>query len=477
MVATYTNFCCRSGGSNLNAGTLLGDTTEPAVTPSFAYDGTFATNTFTVTAGRQVGSTTDPQADGVTAGMFVHVNNGTATGRLARIASVTTTTIVLDATATVGSGTGAIVANVGGAFLGPNGAVPFLDSYPSSAVTNVAANPVRMNLKNDQTYSITAAINLGSGDVANICGYETSYGDLGRAVIDGGTSGASYNLLWAVSGSTTYIEAIEFRNNGATGSTTALPSDVNGITYFRVVCHDVRGHAFHQAGRANYIECEVYNCNQSNTANLCAFLTQTNGANYVRCIAHDNSGSNTVGFKVTSGTAYYKNCIADSNGNNGFYSLGSATVMVMDGCDSYSNGGSGASLATNGTYVFNCNFVNNTLFGIACNSSDTIFLNNCGFGSGTEENGSGATSGNVNEIGSVTYAADTTPWADPADGNFSITGEDAKNAGRGTFLQTQAGYGDPDPTVAYPDIGAGQHEEVPAAGALMRPVSQSGGLT
>jgi hypothetical protein len=30
----FTNFCCRSGGSNLNAGTLTGDTTEPGTSAS-----------------------------------------------------------------------------------------------------------------------------------------------------------------------------------------------------------------------------------------------------------------------------------------------------------------------------------------------------------------------------------------------------------------------------------------------------------
>ncbi len=57
------------------------------------------------------------------------------------------------------------------------------------------------------------------------------------------------------------------------------------------------------------------------------------------------------------------------------------------------------------------------------------------------------------ESGSITYAADVTPWVDPANGDFRITLAAAKSAGRGSFTQTQSSYTG---TIGYPDIGAAQ---------------------
>ncbi|MCZ2339734.1 MAG: hypothetical protein LC127_16425 [Chitinophagales bacterium] len=84
----------------------------------------------------------------------------------------------------------------------------------------------------------------------------------------------------------------------------------------------------------------------------------------------------------------------------------------------------------------------------------------CGFGSGTMANGSGNISSSepyaVDEIGTVTYTANTTPYNDYINGDFSITSAQSINAGVGTFLMTKSGYGG---TVGYPDIGAGHHLE------------------
>lgn len=78
---------------------------------------------------------------------------------------------------------------------------------------------------------------------------------------------------------------------------------------------------------------------------------------------------------------------------------------------------------------------------------------------------SAASLGGISVSGSVTYAADQTPWSDPGDGDFRITLTAAKAAGLGAFTETQAGYGDPNVTVGYPDMGAAQTASTNAAAA------------
>jgi len=83
---------------------------------------------------------------------------------------------------------------------------------------------------------------------------------------------------------------------------------------------------------------------------------------------------------------------------------------------------------------------------------------NCGFGVGTQVNVSGdiftTRIGAIQVVSSVSYPTGLTPWVDPANGDFRINLPQARAVGRGTFTQTQASYAG---TVAYPDIGAGQH--------------------
>lgn len=68
-MSSFTEFCCRSGGSNLNAGTRTGNTTVPGTSANFTYaSGSWVSGTgvFTVASG-------NPQSDGVAVGDFVSV--------------------------------------------------------------------------------------------------------------------------------------------------------------------------------------------------------------------------------------------------------------------------------------------------------------------------------------------------------------------------------------------------------------------
>src|SRR3990167_7616154 len=219
---SFTNFCFRSGFSNLNAGTLTGNTTEPGTAASFTYaSGNWvqATGVFTVASG-------DPASDGVAVGDFasVYADGSTVTGFVGRITARDATTITVSSTAISGTkptdGTGDRTLKVGGAWLGPNAASGFPFNFIAEACTNAADNPVRVNFKNDATYSITAAMTHTLIGPTFFQGYTTAYGDLGRATIDGGTAGASYVLLTFSGSGTAMCFGLDliFQNNGATGS-------------------------------------------------------------------------------------------------------------------------------------------------------------------------------------------------------------------------------------------------------------------
>ena len=478
----FTEFCCRSGGSNLNAGTRTGNSTEPGTSASFTYasgNWVASTGVFTVASG-------NPSTDGVAAGDFasVYADGSTVTGFVGRVTAVTSTTITVSLTAKAGTaptdGTGNRTLKIGGAWQGPNGTSGFPFGFILNTLTNSTGERPRVNFKNDATYSISAAIthNVASGDFIQFQGYTSAYGDGGRAKIDGGTSGASYVLL-TVGGAAQFvmITDFEFCNNGATGS--ADGTLLNAVLH-RVVCHDVRGSGLvpNNTGMV-WTECEAYACNQSNTANKGGFAYGGTMGAFVRCIAHDNTGSNTRGFYINGDVRTLLNCIAESNGSHGFDLSSVANVSNMySGNDAYNNGGDGMRITTSGSMnarIENSNFVKNGGYGLNLSGGNRHgHLRNNGFGAGTQAN----TSGTINyptlwmgEVsGTVTYASDVTPWVDPANGDFRINLAAAKAAGRGSFTQTQASYSG---TVGYPDIGAAQSQGSSSGG--VRSVNIRGG--
>lgn len=463
----FTEFCCRSGGSNLNAGTRTGDSTEPGTAADLTYasgDWVQATGVFTVASG-------DPDADGVAVGDFasVYADGSTVTGYVGRVTARTTTTITVSSSVLMGAkpsdGTGNRTLKIGGAWAGPSGAVDFPFGVVAATAKNLSGNPVRTNLKNDQQYDITAVL-THSLQNTRFEGYGSAYGDGGRAVIDGGTAGASYSLLTSASVAGIEFAYLTFQNNGASGSADGVTSTGTvAFQFFRCVFHDLRGSGLVlRGGGSTAIECEAYNCNQSNTAGK--YGINASGTTLLRCISHDNPGSNSSGIDVTGGRAI--DCIAHRNGSTGISGHLGNGVSLLRNCDAYDNGGSGIVLAASGSnhgivYCENCNALKNGLYGFdATNTAPgTVFLHNCGVGSGTQAN----TSGGINsaaaakalvESDTVAYAAGVTPWVDPDNGDFRINLAAAKNAGRGAFTQTAASYAG---TVGYPDIGAAQHEE------------------
>lgn len=444
----FTEFACRSGGSNLNAGTRIGNSTVPGVTS----DLTYASGSWVSSTGVFTPASGDPIANGVAVGDFasVYADAATVTTLVGRVTARTTTTITVSTTAKSGTTTDGSLTRtlkIGGAWLGPNGASGFPMNFVTSACTNSGADSPRINYKNDATYSITANISSITG--VSHFGFSSVYADRSRAILDGGTTGASYSLIGPTGGN--IIADFIFQNNGATGTTAGAFLNTF-VAVLRCVANSFRGNGFQSNGTVIYSECEAYGCNQSNTGGTAGWVL--NGpAMLTNCIAHDNTGSNASGFICAQG-GYIVNCISESNGADG---IRTSAMTRLINCDLYNNGGDGIEITSGvGVIIENCNFIKNTGASIRGFGVTTFGqISNCGYGAGTQANGLGNTTiGSMEETGAVTYGSNLTPWVDPANGDFRISLAAAKGTGRGAYTQTAASYAG---TVGYPDIGSAQH--------------------
>jgi hypothetical protein len=426
---------------------------------------------FTVASG-------DPAADGVAVGDFasVYADGSMTTGFVGRVTARTTTTITVSLSVVMGTppstGTGDRTLKIGGAWQGPTGATSWPIGTTIAGLTNVAGNPPRVNLKNDATYSISTGLTIATNGRRRYQGYTTSYGDGGRATIDGST-----NAIVLVAISAVFVQFMDFilSNNGTSGTNAGLSISASRVLVQNVVAHDIRGSGLTTTSDTAFIECEAYACNGSNSSALGGIVGAMTGT-AIRCISHDNSGGNGNGF-VNLGVM--NGCIGESNAGAGvLVSAGGNTLK--NACDFYNNSGSGINISNSGAglQIISCNFVKNGAYGIAVASGGVqLVTTNCGFGAGTQAN----TSGNIqsqatsleSESGNVNYASDVTPWVDPANGDFRINLAAAKGAGRGTFTQTASSYAG---TVGYPDIGAAQHQDSGGGGGIPIARGMHGGM-
>jgi hypothetical protein len=413
----------------------------------------------------------DPVADGVAVGDYVSVyaDGSTVTGYVAQVTGRTTTTITMSATVKAGTaptdGTSTRTLKVGGAWAGPSGT----DWVPLSLATLYTLNSageVRVNLKDDATYSVTAGLSY-SNNYTQIEGFTTSYGDGGRATISGGTNaidvltvtGASYNVLKNLIGVSTYTGASVNR---------FIILGSNGNIAIRCAASGFRWEGFATTANGIFLECEAYSCSAASARG--GFVGGGTGS-FIRCIAHDNS---SFGFGISAFSTLIE-CIADTNSSDGF-NIATSSFVLLKNCDAYNNTGDGFEInggVTNFPVVLeSCNAVKNGGWGINLTSDGRRgTMVSCAFGSGTQANTSGTTRNNgAIETDTITYAADVTPWVDPANGDFRISLTAAKGTGRGVFTQTAASYAG---TVGYPDIGASQHAD--SGGGGVRMVNVRGG--
>lgn len=459
----FTELYCRTDGSNLNAGSV------DSATAAFTYaSGSWVASTgvFTVASG-------NPQTDGVVVGDFasVYPNGSTLAVFIGRVTAVSSTTITVSLTAKSGTaptnGTNSRTLKIGGAWAGPSAAIDFPFDFVQNTQTNSAGDRPRVNIKNG-TYTITAVI--AAGTVQNgivFQGFTTTPGDGGKPTIDGNVGGVPSIVLITVSGVDITLRDFIFKGGGITGSSTGV--SITGVRNLlhRIVVWNCRGTGIDiTGGNATILECESYSNNVSN-GTLAGFSSSIQCA-FIRCISHDNTGSSNSGFRITATTQItFRECIIDSNGLHGI-SISSANIVCnVLNCDIYNNGANGINVGATSTatlIIENTNFIKNVGYGVErTNGRLSGLITNCGFGSGTMANGSGKLNSTQElvELNTVDYAADITPWNDPDNGDFDISLNAAKDTGRGSFTQTQAGYSG---TVGYNDIGAAKHVTPPESG-------------
>lgn len=455
----YVDFYCNaSTGSNVNGGSDAGTVTYTSTNGNWST----TTHDFTPTDG------TNPVSAGVTVGQYasIYIDGATLAVYIVKITAVvnaangaiSTSTTLLAGSAPSTSATGRTI-KVGGAWKGPNGTSGFPLTLSGIAGLSGAGDVTAFNLKNNASYVMTANIAETSANNILVQGYSSSVRDSGKATLEGGTSGAAYQLLTTSASNGWTHKDLIFKNNGLTSNQTGVgTSGTVSVRFERCVFTGMRGDGLDTGARTTCVECEFYGNNTSNTITQAGVV----GDGYFEnCYSHDNTGSNSRGFySVSSNTqTTYVHCIADSNGNAGFELGGTTSSATLTNCDAYNNTNDGliTSGLTGSLQVKNCNFTKNGGWGINISSSPKLVqsIYNNGFGAGTQANTSGTTTGIYSgaEVGSVTYASNATPYNAPTTGDFSIVLAAAKNAGRGAFTETD---GTNTGTVGYPDIGAAQ---------------------
>ncbi len=461
----YTDFYCQSGGSNLNSGSTTSNSATYTATNG---NWSTATNQYIPTDGStpassvNVGDFASIYIDGASVGVFI--------GRITVVAAGVNGAITISAAARAGvppvTSATARTIKVGGAWLGPNAGSGFplsLTAFDGLVVTNIAGETARINLLNDAPYSISTAITPAFTNGV-VQGYSSSTGDKGKAIID--TSTNIINAL-VLQTNIALIDLIFYGGGQASGSAALVSTTTGagGSVFLRCIAHGSRGNGFTVTLTATitFIECEAYDNNKSNSADLAGFKISASTVNLIRCYSHDNTGANSIGFNAASiSQIWMANCIADTNGGDGFQ-VGNSTGIggvVLNNCDAYNNGRDGIRvISKNQTYItiHNCNLVKNTGWGINVSGFTALVygeFSNCGYGSGTQANGSGTTNAtSVTITGTVTYGANLTPWFAPATGDFRIALAAAVSTGVENFLQTGSAKTG---AIGYPDIGAAQ---------------------
>lgn len=439
----YTEICVRSGGDNLNAGTLDGSATETPTTPRNTYqNGSWVSGTrvFTVASG-------NPSTDGVTAGMYasVYLDGGTppnVTNYCGRISAVAATTITLT-TAVAGTApttSGSITLRVGGAWAGPSATSGFPFTMSNVGNLSISLNTqIRVNIKNDQTYAITAAISSVMNTVT-VEGYTSAYGDGGRATIAGPTTGASFVLFAPSTVTATYFKNLIFQSNGDSGSSNLVTLGTSNNRAVVENCLFRYGRGFGiDIGSATAVCCEAYDCNRSGVASQGGMTTATGSGAFIFCTSHDStSGTNACGFAGSNGAAYF-GCVADSNTTGILNTANSGSAIVRSVV--YNN-------ATGVSFLGSACLVDNTVISTsttAISPSNSTSTHLWGRGVAVYNTTNFVTTGAFSSpifVGTMLLTSD--PLVAAASGNFALTttggGWVCHTGGHATFVQIDPGY-------------------------------------
>jgi len=471
----YKEFYLDPAGSSLNPGGSS-DTAADYTTTNGSWNST--THIYTPTDG-----STPATYIAVDDYVSIYTDGASVTAFWARVTAVAggvNGAITVDATNRCGTapGTSATARSLkhGGAHKGPSGAQAFpFNGTNLSNLKDAAGNAPCFNCKAG-TYSVTSQINmLASTGKCAIDGYTTTIHDnVGYATFDGGTSNIINTAIAAVQD--VLFRNLRWQNNGTTGSNDLLQINCSDCTFINCVAGTSRGNSVNLNGANNsFFECEITGANTSNTASKAGLLCTQTGEKFVRCVFHDNTGSNTCGFIAGSGGSSCSliNCIFDSNGSHGFFVTATGQRHDFLNCDFYNNGGAGYSQANQTTIRTrweNCNFVKNTTYGRDFGTQVTcVYSRKCGYGGATGSNQNGTADNNAPVAGSeytdenpINYTSH--PWQDPANGDFRIVSSESAGQGRSAWTQTTSSY---DGCASSADIGAVWHLPIigpPASG-------------
>ena len=256
------------------------------------------------------------------------------------------------------------------------------------------------------------------------------------------------------------ISNLIITRNGSTGSAAGLGlrAFINS-SVFNCVVHNIRGAGITSNSSTGTIEgCEVYNCNTSNAATSSIFLSGAIVLN--RCIVLDCTG-NGIWSIYSSGSI--SDCIVDTCTGAGITAAVNSNNLQINGCTVYGNGGIGISVtvAGNGGVVSVLNTGRGLTVAASLSFLVLVSVNSIGL--------FGNVAGNVLIDPSVAVINGSiidllqNPIANAASGNFTLTSNEAKNAGFGVFTQTQSGHTG---TQSYPDLGAVQSASSGSSGFI-----------
>ena len=370
---TFTEFYTQSGGSNLNAGSTTNNTPSYATT-----NGSWSTvtNIFTPTDG------SNPVLSGIAVGDFcsIYIDGATTGVFVARITAVTNAVngpITVSTTFRAGTApsTSATARSlrVGGAWKGPNGSITFpfsLATTPGlSDLRNVSNNLVRLNFKNDQTYLITAGINISSGNsYLTVQGFSSTPGDGGIAIFDAQNNGITIFQL-QVNGRIWMADLIA-RNTSASSTAWGFYISATEAYLFRCQAENIGGYGINLANsNCLAIGCTVTNCNKSNASGQSGFGSSS-GCHFINCVSQNNVGSNNDGFAMLNGAAdvVYILCTSKNNGRHGFAFRNMLNRVYLQDCVSQGNSGDGINnlntTSDSVAIISGCDFSGNSGFGI-----------------------------------------------------------------------------------------------------------------
>lgn len=446
----YTEFYIRPTGNARNAGST---NTDAATVTSTNGGWSTTTNVFTAASGTPF--------SGVNVGDWASITTDAATATTfnARVTSVDGggSTITLSATAKSGTppttAASGMSCRIGGAWATIGG----VGAWFVGTSTNSNGDFPRINLSGTHTYS--SAQTISSAGTGNLTweGFTSSPGDGGFATINGGTTGASYNVI-NLTGQNHTFRNLWCKNNGATGNVQWFQiNNTSGRNVFhRVTVSDCRGNAFRvQAGNNVFLECEAFNFNTGNVAGGSGFNIAGASA-LVRCWAYSSSTSNSSGYNIAASGVVLHSCIAWNNtgSSGGGVTMSAQGSFLIENCVFYANRIgviiSNSSLAAYGI-IENSIFENNTTWAIqGAHSRQMGLVYNCAY----YNNGGNAhldTTNNIKwiEIGGIDLAAST--LTDPSNGDFTPNRTDVLGAGRGNFTKNGSSSSTP---LSYPNIGA-----------------------